>query len=111
MNKYNQNLYEVLRQRRNEVAKEAGIKPYMVLHNSVLIEIAEKKPTTAEKLAEIKGIGKKRLERYSEFILETINGSFVSPEPKKEKEKVYSVSEFIDFINELLGTGTCGRTG
>jgi len=53
----------------------------MVLHNSVLVEIAEKKPTTADKLVEIKGMGKKRLECYSEFILETINESFVSPEP------------------------------
>ncbi len=102
MNRNDNNLYELLRQRRNEIAKEAGIEPFMVLHNSVLVEIAEKQPTTAEKLAEIKGMGKKRLERYGEFILETINGSFISPEPKKEEDKVYSVSEFIDFINELL---------
>lgn len=102
MNRNNTNLYELLRERRNEVAKEAGIEPFMVLHNSVLVEIAEKKPTTAEKLAEIKGMGKKRLERYSGFILETINGSSANPAPKKEEEKVYSVSEFIDFINELL---------
>lgn len=102
MNKNNQNFYELLRQRRNEVAKEAGIKPYMVLHNSVLSEIAEKKPTTTEELGKIKGMGKKRLERYGGFILETINGSFISLAPKIAEEKVYSVSEFIDFINELL---------
>ena len=102
MNRNNHNLYELLRQRRNQVAKEAGIKPFMVLHNSVLIEIAEKKPSTADKLAEIKGMGKKRLERYGKFILETINGSFAGLAPKTDEEKVYSVSEFIDFINELL---------
>ncbi len=61
MNKNNQNFYELLRQRRNEVAKEAGIKPYMVLHNSVLSEIAEKKPTTTEELGKIKGMGRKGL--------------------------------------------------
>lgn len=102
MSRNNNNLYELLRERRNEVAKEAGIEPFMVLHNSVLVEIAEKKPTTAEKLAEIKGMGKKRLERYGKFILETISGSLIGPKPKKEEERVYSVSEFIDFINELL---------
>lgn len=102
MNKNNQNFYELLRQRRNEVAKEAGVKPYMVLHNSVLSEIAEKKPTTTEELGKIKGMGKKRLARYGEFILEAINGSSVIPTPKIFEEKVYSVSEFIDFINELL---------
>ncbi len=102
MNKNNQNFYELLRQRRNEVAKEAGIKPYMVLHNSVLSEITEKKPTTIEELGKIKGMGKKRLTRYGEFILEAINGSSVTLTPEIFEEKVYSVSEFIDFINELL---------
>ncbi|MFH1706139.1 MAG: exodeoxyribonuclease VII large subunit [Patescibacteria group bacterium] len=102
MNTNNNKLFELLRQRRNEIAKEAGVKPYMVLHNSVLVEIAEKKPTTVEELAEIKGMGKKKLERYSNFILETINESPATPKPKIDEKKVYSVSEFIDFINELL---------
>jgi len=102
MNRNNQKLYELLRQKRNEVAKESDVKPYMILHNSVLTEIAEKKPETVEELAQIKGMGKKRMERYGSFILETINGSPDTSVPASDEEKIFSVSEFIDFVNELL---------
>lgn len=95
-------LYESLRQKRNELARQANIKPFMVLHNKVLQEIAEKKPTTVEELAEIKGMGPKRLAKYGKFILETINSFSSTTIPTVSEEKVFSVGEFIDFLNQIL---------
>lgn len=102
MNEYNQNLYELLRQKRNEVAKAANVEPFMILHNKVLKEITEKKPKDVEELSKIKGMGSKRIKKYSRFILETIkNFSSINVHVNSE-EKIFSVSEYIDLLNQIL---------
>jgi len=45
MNNIN-NIFELLREKRNQIAKENKLEPFMVLHNSVLEEIAQKQPKT-----------------------------------------------------------------
>ena len=50
----NNNLFELLREKRNQIAKENKLEPFMVLHNSVLEEIAQKQPKTLEALNKIK---------------------------------------------------------
>lgn len=102
MNKNNQNLYELLRQRRNEIAKEVSLAPFKVLHNKHLEEIVRRQPKTIEEIAEIKGIGEKKALKYGQFILEIVNDNSSPSFEASQEEKVYSVSEFIDFINELL---------
>lgn len=100
------NLYELLRRRRNEIAKEKDIKPFMVLHNKVLKEAAEVKPANLKELAEIKGLGEKKIAKYGELILKTIREFHDAPFPSivvpPPTEKVFSVSEFIDSVNEVL---------
>lgn len=95
-------LYESLRQKRNELAKQKDVKPFMVLHNKVLQEIAREKPTTLEKLAKVKGMGPKKIAKYGKFILEAINSLSSNATPKTSEEKVFSVGEFIDFLNQIL---------
>jgi len=97
-----QELFELLHQGRNGIAKVEKVKPYMVLHNSVLEAIAEKRPSTLEELSEIKGMGEKKIARYGKFILENVNGFNAGSTQETGEGKVYSVSEFIDFLNELL---------
>jgi superfamily II DNA helicase RecQ len=50
----NNNLFELLREKRNQIAKENKLEPFMVLQNSVLEEIAQKQPKTLEALSKIK---------------------------------------------------------
>ena len=56
-------LYERLREKRNEIAQKEGVKPYMVFQNKVLAQISEKKPATREELAQVKGMGPKKMGR------------------------------------------------
>lgn len=95
-------LFELLRQKRNEIAKESNVKPFMILHNKVLEEIAKKKPTTLEELTKIKGMGQKRIARFGEFILETVNSPSGNEIPEASEEKIFSVSEYLDYLNEIL---------
>lgn len=97
-----QNLFEQLRKWRNEIAKDAGIEPFKVLHNSVLDEIAQKMPTTLDGLSGIKGMGTKRIKKYGQAILDIVNGSSQCVISQNEEEKVFSVSEYIDYVNTLI---------
>lgn len=102
---HNTQLYQRLRDIRNKLAKEANVEPYMVFQNKVLQAITEQKPTTLDKLATIKGMGEKKLAKYGDIILATIHGSDEHRAPVHGEEKIFSVSEYIDYVNTLLTSG------
>jgi ATP-dependent DNA helicase RecQ len=62
-------LFQVLREYRTVLAKEQGVPPYVVLHDTTLREIALHKPRCLDELAELPGIGVAKLERYGAGIL------------------------------------------
>jgi ATP-dependent DNA helicase RecQ len=65
-------LFEKLRALRRAIADKAGIPPYIIFHDSVLIEMAASKPQTLDELRAIKGIGERKLEKYGRLFLDTI---------------------------------------
>ncbi|HEX3573030.1 MAG TPA: DNA helicase RecQ [Rhodopila sp.] len=62
-------LYEALRLWRLAEAKGQSIPPYVIFHDSVLREVATLRPTTLDELAQIKGVGASKLERYGRHVL------------------------------------------
>jgi ATP-dependent DNA helicase RecQ len=62
-------LFEALRGRRMALAKEQGVPPYVIFHDSTLIEIARAKPRHLHELARLPGVGRAKLERYGEAFL------------------------------------------
>ena len=68
-------LFERLRALRMELAKAAGVPPYVVFHDTTLREMALLKPTTLAQLAQLPGIGEKKLERYGPRFLELLRTS------------------------------------
>ena len=62
-------LYEALRLWRLAEAKGQSIPPYVIFHDTVLREIAAVRPATLEELAQIKGVGASKLERYGRRVL------------------------------------------
>lgn len=67
-------LFDALRACRRELALQAGIPPYVIFHDSTLREMAERKPATMHELAQISGMGTRKLEAYGQTFLETIAG-------------------------------------
>ncbi|MBI4803240.1 MAG: RecQ family ATP-dependent DNA helicase [Elusimicrobia bacterium] len=67
-------LFERLRTLRRSIADKAGIPPYVIFHDSVLIEMAASKPQTLYHLRVIKGIGEHKLEKYGRLFLDVIAG-------------------------------------
>jgi ATP-dependent DNA helicase RecQ len=61
--------FEGLRAWRAQVAKAQSLPPYVIFHDSVLREIAAVRPATLDELAQIKGVGASKLERYGAAVL------------------------------------------
>ncbi len=66
-------LFERLRARRLELAREQGMPPYIILLDSTLLAMAQRRPRTPAELAEIPGFGKVKLERYGAAFLEVLS--------------------------------------
>jgi ATP-dependent DNA helicase RecQ len=65
-------LFEALRARRAALAKAQGVPPYVIFHDSTLIEIAHKRPGSLDELAGITGVGQAKLQRYGAQFLEVV---------------------------------------
>jgi superfamily II DNA helicase RecQ len=68
-------LFERLRRKRNDLAKEAGISAYMVLSNRSLYEMCMHRPSNKEELTALYGIGEHSAERYGDAFLQVINSN------------------------------------
>jgi ATP-dependent DNA helicase RecQ len=65
-------LWERLRAWRLEVAKRQEVPPYVIFHDSTLIEIARRRPPTLDALARFPGVGRSKLDRYGHSLLAVI---------------------------------------
>ena len=69
---WDEKLWEALRERRLELAREQGVPPYVVFHDSSLREMVERRPQTPEEFAQITGVGDTKLERYGAAFLKVM---------------------------------------
>lgn len=65
-------LFDTLRRWRAETAEVAGVPRYVVLTNSNLEALIRTRPTTLTSLRKIRGIGKAKVEKYGEALLEMV---------------------------------------
>jgi hypothetical protein len=65
-------LFELLRAHRWNVANDQGIEPFRVFHNSSLEEMATIKPTTHSEFLSVSGVGPVKLEQYGDSFLQVI---------------------------------------
>lgn len=65
-------LFDALRAKRMELAKEQGVPPYVIFHDSVLRDMTGFKPRSLTALAELPGIGAAKLEKYGDPFLAVI---------------------------------------
>lgn len=68
-------LFEDLRALRSELAGAAGVPAYVVFSDATLRDFARMQPSTLDQLAEVKGVGAKKLADYGEVFLARINSS------------------------------------
>lgn len=70
-------LWEALRALRRKLADEHNVPPYVIFHDTTLLEMVRLKPHTLGDMAMINGLGTHKLENYGQAFLEAINGQVV----------------------------------
>lgn len=65
-------LFEHLRQHRKRLAEEAGLRPYLIFPDTVLIDLANLRPTTLGEFGNVKGVGEAKLKKYGLTFLQVI---------------------------------------
>ena len=64
--------FEALKTWRAEVAREHNLPAYIVFHDATLAEMAQSQPDSLDALAQISGVGAKKLEAYGREILRVL---------------------------------------
>lgn len=65
-------LWLALKRKRQELAREQGVPPYVIFHDSSLMDIHDRKPRTLHEFAHVFGVGERKLERYGPAFIQVI---------------------------------------
>ena len=84
--KFNNALFAILRQKRKELADNAGVPPYVIFSDKTLVEMSAYFPQSLESLLNISGVGQVKLRQYGEAFLEVIK-PFCEKYELNEQEK------------------------
>ena len=83
---YNHALFAILRQKRKEMADEAGVPPYVIFPDRTLTEMAAYYPQSTAGLLNISGVGQVKLVQYGDAFLDVIR-AYSEKHGLKEKRK------------------------
>jgi ATP-dependent DNA helicase RecQ len=72
-------LFDALRAVRLRLARERGVPPYVIFHDTTLREMADRRPSTIDDLHEIYGVGAKKAADFGDTFLDAIR-TFRRPE-------------------------------
>ncbi len=67
-------LWTALKAKRLALAREQGVPPYVIFHDSTLLEILNRRPATLDEMARVSGIGQAKLARYGGEFLGVLQG-------------------------------------
>ncbi|WP_448207320.1 DNA helicase RecQ [Azospirillum sp. sgz302134] len=65
-------LWHALKDCRTELARAQGVPPYVIFHDSTLLEMVASRPTNRSAFARLPGVGARKLERYADAFLDVI---------------------------------------
>jgi ATP-dependent DNA helicase RecQ len=68
-------LYEALRAERTRLAREQSVPAYVIFHDATLAAIATARPRSLTELGDIPGMGRTKVERYGEVVLQVIRAA------------------------------------
>lgn len=65
-------MFQHLRGTRMELARAQGVPPYVIFHDSTLVEIARRRPQSMDAMAAVPGVGAGKLTRYGQAFLDAV---------------------------------------
>ena len=115
-------LFEILRKLRHEIAVDENVPPYMVFGDSTLKELSSRMPVNKEQMLEVSGVGERKFDKYGDRFIEkiisyinsnNINHTWISKvkgDISIEKNNIDSTKNIKEksYINTLDVLRTCG---
>ncbi len=100
--KENSKFVDMLKRERMNISKFNNISPvYLVFNDKTIEDIINKKPTSLEELAKVKGIDQKKVEKFGLYLVNRIR-TFLSMDPVESIDnKVQKTDEFTQFLKEV----------
>ncbi len=71
--------WEALRTLRRNLAQEHSVPPYVIFPDATLLEMLRSKPGSMTEMAQVSGVGARKLERYGMAFLEVLQGAAQAP--------------------------------
>jgi ATP-dependent DNA helicase RecQ len=62
-------LWLALKAKRMELARQQGVPPYVIFHDSTLLDMLKRRPATLDEMAQVSGVGQAKLARYGDEFL------------------------------------------
>ncbi len=78
-------LLSALKAKRRELAEAQKAPAYVIFNDRTLIEMAERRPRSLDAMAQVGGVGAKKLERYGAIFLAVINGEGEDMHPSRRR--------------------------
>ncbi len=95
-------LLSALKAKRRALAEAMGVPAYVVFPDRTLIEMAERRPATLDEMAQITGVGAKKLESFGAAFLEVITGAQTVPlHPQRMKLAGREAATVFDRLCEI----------
>ena len=69
---YDEELFEILRKKRKELADLKNVPPYVIFSDKTLVEMAKEYPVNESGLLQISGVGSKKLESFGDIFISLI---------------------------------------
>ena len=68
-------LWLALKAKRTELAREQGVPPYVIFHDSTLLEILKHRPGNLDEMGRISGVGQAKLAKYGDAFVQVVEGA------------------------------------
>lgn len=94
-------LFDILRRLRKEIAAEERVAPFVIFHDSTLQDMVEKLPSNKEEMMKVSGMGKIKFKKYGFQFLEKINQYCVNKDIDREKTRIKQEKDKIIKNKEL----------
>ena len=93
-------MWEALRSLRRKLAEEHSVPPYVIFPDATLLEMLRSQPGSLREMAEVSGVGARKLERYGQAFLQVLNGAVEEAAP----------APVADLRHELVSLARAGMT-
>jgi ATP-dependent DNA helicase RecQ len=67
--------FQALKDLRKRIATERGVPPYVIFHDSTLLQMLTERPETPDQMLRLSGVGQKKVEQYGAEFLRQLHGS------------------------------------